>query len=52
MVFMCPISFIVARPALSLATARGLLPLALVQAANLAAGLKGTAGLTSPCSLP
>ena len=48
MVFMCPISFTVARPALSLATARGLLPLALVQAANLAAGLKGTAGLNLP----
>ena len=48
MVFMCPVSFLVARPPLSLATARGLLPLALVQATNLAAGLKGTAGLSLP----
>lgn len=48
MAFICPTTYIIARPKLSLQLARGLAPLAFVNVLNVISGLVGTGGLNVP----
>jgi solute carrier family 35 protein len=48
MAFICPVSYLAARPPLSPALARALAPLAVVNVANVVSGLVGTGGLNVP----